>query len=126
MQPLLQNQAKSYPAPGKSREDGGMDDEGFRRQVRGWLAGNLSDEFAGLAGTGGPGREHELVDERLAWERRLGDGGWIGLGWPVEDGGRGLPWSQQIIFHEEYARAGGPGRVGHMGEQLLGPALLMF
>ena len=42
-------------------------------------------------------------------ERRLGDGGWIGLGWPVEDGGRGLPWSQQVIFYEEYARAGGPG-----------------
>ena len=103
-----------------------MDDEEFRRQVRGWLARNLSGEFAGLVGTGGPGREHELVGERLAWERRLGEGGWIGLGWPVEDGGQGLPWSQQVIFHEEYARAGGPGRAGHMGEQLLGPALLMF
>jgi alkylation response protein AidB-like acyl-CoA dehydrogenase len=103
-----------------------MDDEEFRRQALGWLAGNLSGEFARLVGTGGPGREHELVDERRAWERRLGEGGWIGLGWPVEDGGRGVPWSQQVIFHEEYARAGGPGRVGHMGEQLLGPTLLMF
>jgi len=103
-----------------------MDDEEFRRQARGWLARNLSGEFAGVAGAGGPGREHELVDERLAWERRLGEGGWIGLGWPAQDGGRGLPWSQQVIFHEEYARAGGPGRAGHMGEQLLGPTLLMF
>ena len=103
-----------------------MDDESFRREVRGWLAASLTGEFAGLTGKGGPGREHELVAERLAWERRLGEDGWIGLGWPEEDGGRGLPWSQQVIFHEEYARAGAPGRAGHMGEQLLGPTLLMF
>jgi alkylation response protein AidB-like acyl-CoA dehydrogenase len=103
-----------------------MDDESFRREVRAWLEANLTGEFAGLIGKGGPGREHELVPERLAWERRLGEGGWIGLGWPEEDGGRGLPWSQQVIFHEECARAGAPGRVGHMGEQLLGPTLLMF
>ncbi len=102
------------------------DDEPFRAEVRDWLATNLAGEFAELVGRGGPGREHELVKERLAWERRLGEERWIGLGWPREDGGRGLPWRQQVIFHEEYARAGGPGRVGHMGEQLLGPSLLMF
>jgi len=101
-------------------------DEEFRQTVRGWLAGNLTGEFAVLVGKGGPGREHEFVAERLAWERRLGEGGWIGLGWPVADGGRGLPWTQQVIYYEEYARAGAPGRAGHMGEQLLGPTLLMF
>ena len=103
-----------------------MSDEEFRRSVRKWLEGQLTGEFAVLAGTGGPGREHEFVNERMAWERRLGEGGWIGLGWPAADGGRGLPWSQQVVFYEEYARAGGPGRIGHMGEQLLGPTLLMF
>jgi alkylation response protein AidB-like acyl-CoA dehydrogenase len=101
-------------------------DEEFRATVRAWLAENLSGEFAPLAGTGGPGSEHELISERMAWERRLGEGRWIGLGWPVEDGGRGLPWSWQAIFHQEYALADGPGRIGHMSEQLLGPALLMF
>ncbi len=104
-----------------------MNDEEFRAEVRGWLTAQLSSpEFAGLAGKGGPGREHEFVPERLAWERRLGEGGWIGLGWPEEDGGRGLPWHRQVIFLEEYARAGAPARAGHIGEQLLGPTLLMF
>ena len=103
-----------------------MTNEEFRASVRAWLTTELSGEFAGLVGKGGPGREHELVAERLAWERRLGEGGWIGLGWPVADGGRGLPWRQQVIFHEEYARSGAPGRIGHVGEQLLGPTLLMF
>ena len=102
------------------------DEEGFRAEVRGWLAANLSGEFAPLVGSGGPGREHESVEQRMAWERRLGEDGWIGIGWPESDGGRGLPWSQQVIFHEEYARAGAPARVGHIGEQLLGPTLLMF
>jgi alkylation response protein AidB-like acyl-CoA dehydrogenase len=101
-------------------------DEEFRASVRAWLTTELSGEFAGLIGKGGPGREHELVAERLTWERRLGQGGWIGLGWPVEDGGRGLPWRRQVIFHEEYARCGAPGRIGHVGEQVLGPTLLMF
>jgi alkylation response protein AidB-like acyl-CoA dehydrogenase len=103
-----------------------MRDAEFRAEVRGWLAANLAGEFAGLAGKGGPGREHEFAAERLAWERRLGEGGWIGIGWPAEYGGRELPWRLQVIFHEEYARAGAPGRVGHIGEQLLGPTLLMF
>jgi alkylation response protein AidB-like acyl-CoA dehydrogenase len=101
-------------------------DAEFRTEVRAWLADNLTGEFAALVGKGGPGREHEFVEERLAWERRLGEGRWIGIGWPEADGGRGVPWSQQIIFYEEYARAGAPARVGHMGEQLLGPTLLMF
>ena len=62
----------------------------------------------------------------MAWERRLGADGWIGLGWPEADGGRGLPWHRQVIFYEEYARANAPGRVGHIGEQLVAPTLLMF
>jgi alkylation response protein AidB-like acyl-CoA dehydrogenase len=101
-------------------------DEEFRREVAAWLAAALTGEFADLVRTGGPGREHELLEERKAWERRLGEGGWIGLGWPEADGGRGLSWERQVIFYEEYARAGAPGRVGHIGEQLLGPTLLMF
>jgi alkylation response protein AidB-like acyl-CoA dehydrogenase len=102
------------------------EDEAFRREVAGWLASNLAGEFAPLRGRGGPGDEHAFVDERRAWERRLGEAGWIGVGWPREAGGRGLPLSQQVIFHEEYARAGGPGRLGHIGENLLGPTVVAF
>jgi alkylation response protein AidB-like acyl-CoA dehydrogenase len=102
------------------------DDDAFRAEVKAWLAANLTGEFADLIGAGGPGREHEFVEQRLAWERRLGEGGWIGLGWPEADGGRALPWTRQVIFYEEYARAGAPGRAGHIGEQLLAPTLLMF
>ena len=48
------------------------------------------------------------------------------MGWPKEHGGRGLSLWQQVIFHEEYARADAPARVNHLGEELLGPTLMAF
>ena len=82
----------------------------FREQVRTWLAEHLVGDFAALVGSGGPGREHEHVELRTLWERELGSGGWIGLGWPTSAGGRGATVEQQVVFHEEYARAGAPAR----------------
>jgi alkylation response protein AidB-like acyl-CoA dehydrogenase len=101
-------------------------DETFRREIAAWLAANLSGEFAELRGQGGPGDERALFEKRLAWERHLGAAGWTCVGWPREYGGRGATFTQQVIFHEEYARAGGPGRLGHIGETLLGPTLIAF
>ena len=101
-------------------------DEQFRAEVRAWLDANLAGEFAGLRGAGGPGREHERYDERLAWNRHLAAAGWTCLGWPAEFGGRGAPLARQVIFHEEYARAGAPARVTVVGEELLGPTLIAF
>jgi alkylation response protein AidB-like acyl-CoA dehydrogenase len=102
------------------------EDEAFRRELAAWLDAQLSGEFAAVRGRGGAGDEHALLDERRAWERRLGEAGWSCIGFPREYGGREATLSQQVIFHEEYARAGGPGRLGHIGEGLLGPTLLHF
>src|SRR5690625_7758598 len=65
-----------------------------------------------------------FVEERKAWEQKLAEGGWTCIGWPEEHGGRGASIEQPVIFHEEYARAGGPGRMGHIGEGLAGPTLI--
>jgi len=65
------------------------EDEAFRREARAWLTDRLAGEFAGVRGRGGPGDEHELFEERAAWERALGEAGWIGIGWPREYGGGG-------------------------------------
>ncbi|WP_166137601.1 acyl-CoA dehydrogenase family protein [Nocardioides ochotonae] len=100
------------------------EDEQFRAEVREWLADNLVGEFAAIKGRGGSGREHEFHEERVAWNQHLAKHGWTCLGWPVEHGGRDLPLFQQVIFHEEYARANAPAGVNHLGEQLLGPTLI--
>ncbi len=101
-------------------------DEAFAREIREWLEENLSGKFAELKGLGGPGREHEAFEERLEWDRHLAAAGWTCLGWPKEYGGREATLSQQIIFHQEYARANAPARVSHIGEELLGPTLIAF
>ena len=38
----------------------------------------------------------------------LHEGGYAGLNWPVEYGGRGLPSTQQLVYFEEYASSGAP------------------
>jgi alkylation response protein AidB-like acyl-CoA dehydrogenase len=102
------------------------DDRSFRDEVRSFLEDGLAGDFAAVRGRGGPGDEHALFDERLAWERHLGAHGWTCAGWPKEHGGRGLSLWRQVVYLEEYARAGGPGRVGHIGEGLLGPTVIAF
>jgi len=98
----------------------------FRADVREWLTEQLEGEFRELRGLGGPGREHEAFDERLEWDRHLAAAGWTCLGWPEQYGGRNATLRQQVIFHEEYAKAEAPSRVSHLGEELLGPTLLAF
>jgi alkylation response protein AidB-like acyl-CoA dehydrogenase len=101
-------------------------DEAFRHEARDWLAEKLSKEFAAVRGRGGPGDEHSLFEERLAWEQDLGRAGWTCLSWPKQYGGRDASLLEQVIFYEEYARAGGPGRVGIVGEGLIGPTIMHF
>ncbi|GAB2716358.1 acyl-CoA dehydrogenase family protein [Nocardia thraciensis] len=110
--------------PGTAAES--SQDAEFRADVREWLAENLNGQFRDLVGLGGPGREHEAFDERLEWDRHLAAAGWTCLGWPEKYGGRAATLRQQVIFHEEYAKADAPSRVSHLGEELLGPTLLAF
>ena len=96
----------------------------FRLEIRSWLADHLVGAFAEL----GTGSEFAADDwpVRVAWEREMGAGGWIGLSWPKEHGGRDATPMQELVFAEEYARAGGPTRIGTFGEGLLGPTLVHF
>jgi alkylation response protein AidB-like acyl-CoA dehydrogenase len=99
------------------------EDEAFRGRVRDWLEANVPAE---LRGAGGPGREHEAFGERREWDRGLAAAGWTCLSWPAEFGGRDATLAQQVIFHEEYARAQAPARVAIVGEELAGPMILAF
>jgi alkylation response protein AidB-like acyl-CoA dehydrogenase len=102
------------------------EEEAFRDRVRTWLEQNLAGDFAVLRGRGGPGDEHAHFELRRAWERHLARAGFTCLSWPREHGGAGLTLTEQVIFNEEYVRARGPGRLGHIGEELLGPTLIAF
>ncbi len=101
-----------------------LSDNQFRSLVQRWLGDHVVGEFAELRGRGGPGDEDVGFETRVRWERVLGEAGWIGLGWPERHGGRGATVGQQVIWAEEYCRAGAPARVNHMGENLLAPTLI--
>ncbi len=73
----------------------------FRDEARRWLAANAPRTSA----------PHDGPAARafaLEWQRVQYEGGWAGLSWPAEAGGRGLTISEQIVWSEEYARAGAP------------------
>ncbi|GAA2736094.1 acyl-CoA dehydrogenase family protein [Actinocorallia aurantiaca] len=79
-------------------------DEAFRDELRGWLAEALVEQ-------GAPPSEHDWAARRAydaSWQRRLFDAGYAGMGWPVEFGGRGASLGEQLVYLEEYARAGAP------------------
>src|ERR1700761_1928390 len=102
------------------------EDRAFREEARAWLTEQLEGPFAHVRFRGGPGEEDEEFEGRVEWEKAMGAAGWTGIPWPKEYGGRAVPLSQQVIFYQEYARAGGPGRVGHIGEGLVAPTILAF
>ncbi|MFI1652998.1 acyl-CoA dehydrogenase family protein [Streptomyces avidinii] len=103
----------------------GAEDEELRGRARAWLAERLVGPYAQAVGLGGPGSEHEGVEARRAWERELGRGGWIGQGWEADGwGNRRLSLTGQVVWAEEYAALRAPGRVGHIGENLLAPTLI--
>jgi alkylation response protein AidB-like acyl-CoA dehydrogenase len=72
-----------------------------RREARAWLEANAPAEPMPHAGPGA----RAFVQ---AWQRRQFDGGWAGISWPREYGGRGASVLEQIVWFEEYARAGAP------------------
>ena len=97
--------------------------EAFRAEIAAWLEQQLSGPFADIRGLN---LQTGLPERRLAWEQVLGSARWSVIGWPAEFGGRGAGLAEQVIFAEEYARAGGPTRLGHMGVELAGPTILHF
>ncbi len=99
--------------------DDSADDLAFREQVRSWLDEALADI---------PEQEELPQAEREEWSRvwqdRLSAGGWVGLSWPTEHGGRGLDSLSQAIFNEECARRGAPYPLNGVAMMLAGPTIL--
>ncbi|MET0147254.1 MAG: acyl-CoA dehydrogenase family protein [Ilumatobacteraceae bacterium] len=82
--------------------DFSADEVAFREEIRTWLAEHVPTERR-------PHGDHPDSREfDLAWQREQYDGGWAGIAWPVEYGGRGLSTIEQLIWYEEYARSEAP------------------
>src|SRR5260370_15792635 len=94
----------------------------FRNDLRAWLAANAPKDWDTR-------RDDSLevpFDFLKAWQRKLYDGGWAGISWPKEYGGRGASLMQQVIFWQEMALAGAPPMANVLGLGLIGPTIIAF
>jgi alkylation response protein AidB-like acyl-CoA dehydrogenase len=66
----------------------------------------------------------EWVQRCKDWQRALYDGGWAGITWPKEYGGRGGTSLEQSIFAQEQARFGVSIGVFAVGIGMVGPTLI--
>jgi alkylation response protein AidB-like acyl-CoA dehydrogenase len=93
----------------------------FRDEFRAWLKTNVPEEWNG--GTSAEDRDDYIAYLR-DWQRKLYEGGWAGISWPKEYGGRGVTLMEQAIFQEELARASAPQLIGTIGLSLVGPTII--
>jgi acyl-CoA dehydrogenase len=110
--------------------DDSPEEAGFRAEARAWLDVNAipkghADDFS--RGFFQVGADWSVLDERCRkWQRTMFDGGWAGISYPTEFGGRGGSTMQELVFAQEMGRHGvhnGPFMVAHT---MVGPAILEF
>lgn len=98
------------------------EEEKFRQHVRSWLEANAPADMRA-------GQDEDLApdarwERQKTWHKKLHEGGWIGIWWPKEYGGRGASMIEQVIFNEELAQMGLSSGVNMSGVTLLGPTLI--
>jgi len=94
----------------------------FRDELRAWLKANVPKDWDEY--------REESLEHRFEylkrWQRKLYDGGWAGISWPREYGGRGASLMQQVIFWQEMALAGAPPLANVLGLGIIGPTIIAF
>lgn len=98
--------------------------EAYRMEVRRWLEANQPPPLTA--------EEKERADENFLWDRlkawhdKLYKGGWAGLTWPKEYGGRGATFVEQVIFQQELGRLNLGIGCNVLGVIMTGPALMQW
>ena len=104
----------SYPA----------DVEQFRKELRAWLAANLTDEVK--AAGRHRGRDPLAFETLRRWDATLADANWAAVSWPAEYGGRGATVLEQLAYAEETTRARAPMPLNVIGMNNIAPAIMQY
>lgn len=97
-------------------------EQAFREELRAWLKANVPPPFTGET-TSDEGRKAEFQYLR-DWQKKVYEGGWAGISWPKEYGGRGAGVIEQAIFQEEFALSGAPQLINTLGLAIIGPTII--
>lgn len=98
------------------------EEEQFRDELRAWLQANAPAPWSGQSANEEVNREH--IQYLRDWQRKVYEGGWAGISWPKEYGGRGATPVEQAIFNEELARSGAPPLINVIGLAMAGPTII--
>jgi len=92
--------------------------EAFRQEVRTWLEANIPKEPR-------PSDPDDAFHYMRAWQKKMFDGGWVGIHWPKSYGGRGATLLEQAVFQQEFARVQAPPLANTLGLMIVGPTLMV-
>ncbi|MFN7946959.1 MAG: acyl-CoA dehydrogenase [Blastocatellia bacterium] len=98
------------------------EEQRFREELRAWLQANVPAPFEGDIST--PEGKKAHFEYLRAWQRKVYEGGWAGISWPKEYGGRGAGIVEQAIWQEEFALAEAPPLVNTLGLAIIGPTII--
>lgn len=104
----------SYPA----------DVEQFRKELRTWLAANLTDEV--VAANRRRGHDAGAFEVLRRWDATVAAAGWGAVSWPTEYGGRGATVLEQLAYAEETTRARAPLPLNVIGMNNIAPAIMQY
>ena len=98
----------------------------FRAAARDWLTANAKPVDATQGHRSNPWGDDEAEHVRAckAWQRTLYDGGWAGITWPKDYGGRGANAIEAAIFNQEQAKFDVSAGVFAVGIGMVGPTLI--
>jgi alkylation response protein AidB-like acyl-CoA dehydrogenase len=94
----------------------------FRDELRDWLDRNLPDAWRSEH----PKEPWDDATRALArvWQAKLAEGRYLAMDWPLAHGGREATLGERVILQTELVRARAPRLIGHVGLDLVGPALI--
>ena len=98
--------------------------EQFRKELRAWLAANLTDEV--VAAGRSRARDLETFDTLRAWDAAVADAGWGAVSWPQDYGGRGAGVLEQLAYAEETIHARAPVPLNVIGMNNIAPAIMQY
>jgi acyl-CoA dehydrogenase len=100
----------------------------FRASARDWLAANAVPKGSPDDFSAGHFAGHidaaEYTKRCRWWQGQLYDGGWAGISWPKEFGGRGGKSIEEAIFAEEQGKWGVSAGVFAVAHGMVGPTLM--
>jgi alkylation response protein AidB-like acyl-CoA dehydrogenase len=106
--------------------DDSQEEAAFRSEVRAFMRQNAPEREPGQLSTSHSFSDFDeiFVTEGKKWQRRIYDGGYAGITWPLQYGGRGGTFVEAMIFRQEEAGVDVASGLFAVGIGMAGPTII--